>query len=1089
MNTGTYTYLRDELDALRRQWRSRRATTGLLLAAGGVVLIACLAAAADNLFRLATGGRVVAALLVWSAAIAGLTVFAIRCLGITRRDDYFAVLVEERHPGLKNRLVNAIQLGREKADAASPALVGAIVDDAGKATAEVDWSTVLDRGALRRAGISAGVVLVAALAYGVFWTPWCTNGLARVFLPFAGIAPYTQTRVEDGDVSPGDVRVPEGAKLAFDVRVRGVIPDRVELVRETGEGDRVDLRMAEKRNDPGRFTATLPEVNEAFRYRVQAGDGHSRWYSVEVIARPRLEGMTVGVAPPSYTGLEAAWDEGGAGDIAALAGSEITIRITASKPLQSAVLLVEGEEAGAQAMRRVDDPATWETRFAMWSDEISAGYRTGGSRVTAPARYCVRMVDSEGYESLEPAWHAMELHRDRPPAVFLPEPGRDLQWDPEEPFTLSVQARDDYGLGDVVVLYRINDEERVRELARFPGVEPAGAKQCAESVAWTFGDAGLRAGDLVYYWAEATDRNEVTGPGRKVSRKFSVFLLTPEQTVLQRELQVTDTAQALEELLRMQRRNRAETEGEFPADGLVARQVRIRLLTAKLAEAMERGSLPLRTMVDELVSLHSGLMADALQLLEQGRDAVEEDRGDELRQRSLPVQDAIVAKLEDMLARMQRNDQARRRLKKIEKTDKPSHDLITETLGKILEELGDVVRETESLAKRFEKLPKRPVDELDDETDAALKSLDQLAGKWGEWAKGTVDDLSKMPTGFVDDFDLRPDAKRIVEEVEMAAERSPATKIEVALEDAGASLATKMLEDLDMWLLDAPDSLQWIMEEPLGHLDVPEMPLPSELVDLMGDLLQDAEDFDQEAEDVSAAWGDNLNQAGWGVMDGPISSFSAKGVTGNDLPNQTEVSGRAGDGRRGKSSGQAVGDSWRALEGRDTPARLSAERYEPGVLKQLGQDDPKGVTGGGKKAGTGETGLQGGTPPDFIRDMKRLQEWQVRIREKTERVAQRLEMTGRPSPRLSSSMAAMTDVEESLEDLRYEDAARQRRVALSMLNASLTGQLEPTGIQHGRARNLPAALREELVQATREPFPAGYEELLADYFRALSEAD
>src|SRR5260370_29280919 len=105
-------------------------------------------------------------------------------------------------------------------------------------------------------------------------------------------------------------------------------------------------------------------------------------------------------------------------------------------------------------------------------------------------------------------------------------------------------------------------------------------------------------------------------------------------------------------------------------------------------------------------------------------------------------------------------------------------------------------------------------------------------------------------------------------------------------------------------------------------MKIPEMPLPKALQDLVGDLLQKADEFDEEADDITSAWGDNLDQAGWGVSDGPISTFSAKGKTGNDLPNNNELQGRSGDGRRGKSSGQMVGDSARALEGRKTPARV-----------------------------------------------------------------------------------------------------------------------------------------------------------------------
>src|SRR5581483_8036030 len=146
------------------------------------------------------------------------------------------------------------------------------------------------------------------------------------------------------------------------------------------------------------------------------------------------------------------------------------------------------------------------------------------------------------------------------------------------------------------------------------------------------------------------------------------------------------------------------------------------------------------------------------------------------------------------------------------------------------------------------------------------------------------------------------------------------------------------------------------------------------------------------------------DQAGWGVSDGPISTMSAKGKTGNDMPNNMELNGRSGDGRRGKSAGQMVGDTSRALPGRKTPARVGNEKYEPGQLKQEGQEDPNGATGGGKTAGAGRKGLQGGTPPPPPpRDMARLSKKQAGLREKAEKVAQKLETAGVSSTRLKES--------------------------------------------------------------------------------------
>ena len=70
--------------------------------------------------------------------------------------------------------------------------------------------------------------------------------------------------------------------------------------------------------------------------------------------------------------------------------------------------------------------------------------------------------------------------------------------------------------------------------------------------------------------------------------------------------------------------------------------------------------------------------------------------------------------------------------------------------------------------------------------------------------------------------------------------------------------------------------------------------LPGELEDIIGDLMEKEEDLFDEMEDVSSSAIDSLDKgAGWDATDGPISNNSAKGVTGNRLPNTSEIGGRS----------------------------------------------------------------------------------------------------------------------------------------------------------------------------------------------------
>jgi hypothetical protein len=185
-----------------------------------------------------------------------------------------------------------------------------------------------------------------------------------------------------------------------------------------------------------------------------------------------------------------------------------------------------------------------------------------------------------------------------------------------------------------------------------------------------------------------------------------------------------------------------------------------------------------------------------------------------------------------------------------------------------------------------------------------------------------------------------------------------------------------------------------------------------------------------------------------------------------------------------------VGDTSRGLKGRPTPARVGNEKYEPGQLKQEGSDDPKGATGGGKKAGAGERGLQGGTPPDVTKeDLGRLSAKQAGMREKAEQISKKLDPKGIKSSRLMEGVKKLGESVEDVRDHRYEDAFRKRKEALRTLRDAALEIDQKTGLHTSRAHDLPPELRRELLQGADDGYPPGYEALLKNYYKELSKTE
>jgi hypothetical protein len=76
--------------------------------------------AADGLLQPETAGRALLAAALWGTVIVAALRLIVHRLLEDHRDDYFAALVERKHPELHNGLINALQLGRGTRTASRP---------------------------------------------------------------------------------------------------------------------------------------------------------------------------------------------------------------------------------------------------------------------------------------------------------------------------------------------------------------------------------------------------------------------------------------------------------------------------------------------------------------------------------------------------------------------------------------------------------------------------------------------------------------------------------------------------------------------------------------------------------------------------------------------------------------------------------------------------------------------------------------------------------------------------------------------------------------------------------------------------------
>ena len=283
--------------------------------------------------------------------------------------------------------------------------------------------------------------------------------------------------------------------------------------------------------------------------------------------------------------------------------------------------------------------------------------------------------------------------------------------------------------------------------------------------------------------------------------------------------------------------------------------------------------------------------------------------------------------------------------------------------------------------------------------------------------------------------------------------------------------------------------VKWNMEQPIGNYEVPMADLPDELEDMIGELIEQEEALIDEAQNITSAWADSMGEAGWEVADGPISNFSAKGKTGNVLPDSSEITGRSGEGRSGKTSGELVQNKVMGLGGRKTPARLTPDPFQKGIIPEEKATETGGATGGGKISGAGGEGLPGMPPPEIELKLRMLHDQQLQVMSRAKNIAKGLDRLNYPSDMLNESINLMEDVCGDIKNYQARRLLQRQQVILTNLKDAQAAVIQTSKIQRDRSISVPKDLRRKLTTVKDEEYIPKYNKLLKAYYEKLSNPD
>ena len=346
--------VRGQLRSLKLKIESRLAGEGvawLVLAAVAVVFVSL---GLDYLLRLEKALRIV----VMSGALAGLAYVAWRQLiwplQVRMSDEDLALLVEKRFDKLSDRLISAIQFGKEtrRAPGTSAAMIDLVAAEANAMVAGLEFEKIVERRNLARLARLAFCAVVLLGGFGAWqsgamalWfernvlfqeTPWPQNTYLEVITP-KGLNDFYVLRGDDLTVQ---VQVAADSSSAPQFVVF-----HAEYPSVGSTEERVDA------NPDGRtYTKVFQAVSEQFSFYVTGDDDKrdkANPHKVLLIDPPALKNVEYSVNYPHYMNRPASRYEPVKGIMAVPLGSEITFRAEATKELAAAKMLLDDREIGS----------------------------------------------------------------------------------------------------------------------------------------------------------------------------------------------------------------------------------------------------------------------------------------------------------------------------------------------------------------------------------------------------------------------------------------------------------------------------------------------------------------------------------------------------------------------------------------------------------------------------------------------------------------------------------------------------------------------------------------------------------------------
>jgi len=431
----------------------------------------------------------------------------LKYFNIFRKTNYYktADRVGNHFPDIKDDLINAMQLVSSEKESGkySNNLIDAAFHNVYNRTKSINFNSIVNFKKAKELllyflGISAFCILILAFIPGLHAATYRLVNYNHEF-----ITPPKFTF----DVEPGNSKITKGENLTISVKVSGNIPKEVYLAVKNN--DQTNFELQQLYGDSlGNFHYEIPAVRSSFKYFASSENIKSDIYSIEVIDRPIVKTLDLNIISPAYSKITQV-EQKDNGNVTALLGSVVNLKISSTKMIKSARL-----EFGDTTKQNL---------------QISGTHAKGKFIVRKDNNYKIILTDENDNRNLSPINYSIKALYDAYPSIDIIAPNHDVALSTDNRLPLDMKISDDYGFTKLLLHYRLSSSKYKTTQKEFKTIEiPVNKSLTNEEVryVWNLTDLGLTEQDVVTYFMEIFDNDNISGPKSTKSSSFTVRVPT-----------------------------------------------------------------------------------------------------------------------------------------------------------------------------------------------------------------------------------------------------------------------------------------------------------------------------------------------------------------------------------------------------------------------------------------------------------------------------------------------------------------------------------------------------------------------------------